>query len=113
VDLAVEAQNAVLKALKPGAIGREVEQKAREVMATKGLEKYFAYVGVHTVGLVEFEPPIFHAASDVQIQADMIVSVDIPCFLTPFGGFRVEDGYHVTKDGPKPLSFTQAGLIQI
>ena len=30
VDLAVEAQNAVLKALKPGAIGREVEQKARK-----------------------------------------------------------------------------------
>ena len=113
VALAVVALDEVLRHLKPGAIGREVEHKAREVMATKGLDPYFAYVGIHTVGLVEFEPPIFHAASDVKIEADMIVSVDIPCFLAPFGGFRVEDGYHVTNDGPKALNFNQAGLIQI
>ncbi|HBG00944.1 MAG TPA: hypothetical protein DDW87_05160, partial [Firmicutes bacterium] len=87
VELGVKAQNEVLKYLKPGAIGREVEQKARDVMATKDLDQYFAYVGIHSVGLVEFEPPIFHATSDVTIQADMVVSVDIPCFLTPWGGF--------------------------
>lgn len=113
VQLGVEAQKEVIRNLRPGALGRDVEQLARNVMATKGLDPYYAYVGVHSVGLIEFEPPIFFSSSDVTLKADMVVSVDIPCFLAPWGGFRVEDGYHITDDGAKPLNFTQAGLIQV
>lgn len=113
VALGVEAQKKVLRHLRPGALGRDVENEARKVMATKGLDPYFAYVGIHSVGVVEFEPPIFFSTSDVTIKENMVVSVDIPCFLAPWGGFRVEDGYHVTADGPKPLNFTRAGLIQV
>lgn len=113
VALGVEAQNEVLKHMRPGALGRDVEHQARRVMATKGLDQYFAYVGIHSVGLIEFEPPIFFSTSEVRLEPDMVVSVDIPCFLAPWGGFRVEDGYHLAEDGPKPLNFTQAGLIRV
>jgi Xaa-Pro aminopeptidase len=42
----------------------------------------------------------------------MIVSVDVPCFLNPWGGFRIENGYRVTKDGAVPLlDSVQRGLI--
>lgn len=38
----------------------------------------------------------------------MVVSVDVPLFFAPWGGFRYEDGYQVTSNGavklnPSPL----------
>ncbi len=55
-----------------------------------------------------FEPPILTSTSDYVIHEDMVVSVDVPLFFAPWGGFRYEDGYQVTSNGavklnPSPL----------
>ncbi len=103
LDTAVKAQEACYKAIKPGIEGREVEKTGRQIVEDAGLGKYFLYSGIHSVGVIEFEPPIFGPGSSAVLKKGMIVSVDIPMFNTPWGGIRVEDGYLVTKTGAERL----------
>ncbi len=101
---ALEAQKQCQEALKPGQVGGEVETVARNVLKKYKLEKYFVYAGIHSVGLAEFEPPILGPESKEVIEPGMIFSIDIPIFLTPWGGLRFEDGFLITEDGNIHLS---------
>lgn len=106
LDAAIAAQQACFAALRPRIEGREVEAIGRKIIEAAGLGSYFLYSGVHSVGVIEFEPPIFGPSSSAKLQTDMIISVDIPLFNTPWGGLRIEDGYRITEDGAERLHQT-------
>ena len=106
VDVACRAQDACSHALRPGIEGREVEAIGRRIVAEANLAKYFVYSGMHSVGVIEFEAPIFGPSSTTRLAPNMIVSVDIPMFNTPWGGLRVEDGYRITETGAERLHST-------
>lgn len=105
-ETACRAQDACFAALRPGIQGRTVEAIGRGVVQKAGLSEYFLYSGVHSVGVIEFEPPIFGPGSDAQFLANMIISVDIPLFDAPWGGLRIEDGYLLTETGAAKLNHT-------
>jgi len=102
-EVAIKAQNEVLKHLKPGIKGKKIDKIAREVCREYHLEKYFAYSGIHSVGYSEFEPPILTSWNEVIIKKNMVLSIDIPLFFVSWGGLRVEDGFQVLKNSNKPL----------
>jgi Xaa-Pro aminopeptidase len=104
LEVAVRAQEACSRALRPGVEGREVEAIGRRIVSGTGLGAHFLYSGVHSVGVVEFEPPIFGPSSPARLREDMIISIDIPIFNAPWGGLRVEDGYLITDGGAERLS---------
>jgi Xaa-Pro aminopeptidase len=106
LDIAVQAQLACFKALRPGIEGREVEAIGRQIVAAGNLGQYFLYSGVHSVGVIEFEPPIFGPSSPATLKKDMVISIDIPMFNTPWGGLRIENGYLITANGAEPLHQT-------
>ncbi|MBN2047237.1 MAG: aminopeptidase P family protein [Anaerolineaceae bacterium] len=106
LEVAVEAQQACGNALRPGIRGSEAEAVGRKIVADAGLGEYFLYSGIHSVGVTEFEPPIFGPSSPAALKEDMIISIDIPMFNTPWGGLRVENGYRITADGAEPLHET-------
>ena len=83
-----------------------VEAIGRKVVAEGHLAEYFLYSGVHSVGVIEFEPPIFGPSSAAHLEEDMVLSIDIPLFNAPWGGLRIEDGYLITADGADPLHQT-------
>ncbi|RLD31698.1 MAG: hypothetical protein DRI73_08305, partial [Bacteroidetes bacterium] len=68
LDIAVKAQEACYKAIKPGVEGREVEKIGRGIVEDAGLGKYFLYSGIHSVGVIEFEPPIFGPGSSAVLE---------------------------------------------
>lgn len=105
-DAAVDAQHAAFQALRPGAPGREAEAAGRRVVGQFGLESYFLYSGVHSVGVIEFEPPIFGPSSPAVLQPGMVISIDIPLFNAPWGGLRIEDGFLITEAGAERLNHT-------
>jgi len=107
LDVAIQAQEACYDALRPGVEGREVEEIGRQIVNDAGLGQYFLYSGVHSVGVIEFEPPIFGPSSPAILKKDMIISVDIPMFNAPWGGLRIENGYLITPTGAEPLHRTQ------
>ena len=104
MDVALEAQQAAGLAMHPGRPGSEVEGAARQIVEAAGLGPLFLYSGVHSVGVVEFEPPIFGPNNHSPLQAGMVLSVDVPLFHAPWGGLRYECGYLVTVDGAEPLA---------
>ena len=106
LDAARRAQDACSALIRPGIEGREVEAAGRRVMEAAGLGSNFLYSGIHSVGLIEFEPPIFGPSSAGTLEEDMVVSVDIPVFNAPWGGLRVEDGFLVTATGAERLDDT-------
>lgn len=104
--VAVQAQEACYQALRPGVEGREVEAIGRRIVEAAGLGPYFLYSGVHSVGAIEFEPPIFGPSSPAHLKPNMIISIDIPLFNAPWGGLRVEDGYLLTGTAAERLHET-------
>jgi len=103
LDTAIRAQRAASQALRPGREGRQVEAVGRGIVADAGLGQYFLYSGLHSVGVIEFEPPIFGPSSPATLKENMVISIDIPMFNTPWGGLRIEDGYAITATGAEPL----------
>jgi Xaa-Pro aminopeptidase len=110
LDVAIRAQQACADALRPGIEGRAVEAIGRKIVADGNLGHYFLYSGVHSVGVIEFEPPIFGPSSPATLKEDMVVSIDIPMFNTPWGGLRIESGYLITADGTEMLHDTPLWL---
>jgi Xaa-Pro dipeptidase len=101
---AAAAQRAGMTAMRPGRPGGEVEGAARGVIESAGLSRYFLYSGVHSIGVVEFEPPIFGPSSRMPLEAGMVLSIDVPLFHAPWGGLRIEHGYLITESGSEPLA---------
>jgi Xaa-Pro aminopeptidase len=106
VEVAARAQEACFKAMRPGIEGRAVEAMGRRIVEDAQLGQYFLYSGVHSVGVIEFEPPIFGPSSPATFEPDMVISVDIPLFDAPWGGLRIEDGFVITTDGAERLHHT-------
>jgi Xaa-Pro aminopeptidase len=111
MEVAVAAQRAAMEAMRPGVPGSAVEGAARQVVEAAGLGEYFLYCGVHSVGVIEFEPPIFGPGNHDPLQADMVLSIDVPLFHAPWGGLRYEDGYLITQTGAEPLDNYPSGVL--
>lgn len=106
VEVAWRAQEACFAALRPGVEGRLVEAQGRKVVEDAGLGQFFLYSGLHSVGVIEFEPPIFGPGSPAVLLPNMVISIDIPLFNTPWGGLRMEDGFLITATGAERLHDT-------
>ncbi len=103
LEVAVRAQVACAALLRPGVEGRAVEAEGRRIVGEAGLGDAFLYSGLHSVGVIEFEPPNFGPSSPAELKPNMVISVDIPMFNTSWGGLRVENGYLITEDGSERL----------
>jgi len=103
LDVAVRAHQACADQLRPGVEGRSVEALGRRIVAEAGLAEAFLYSGLHSVGVIEFEAPIFGPSSPALLQPGMVISIDIPMFNTDWGGLRVESGYLMTQGGCERL----------
>jgi Xaa-Pro aminopeptidase len=112
LDAARRAQDACSALIRPGIEGREVEAAGRRIMEEAGFGDHFLYSGVHSVGVIEFEPPIFGPSAMGVMEEGMVFSVDIPVFNAPWGGLRLEDGFVVTASGAEQLNDTPY-LLQV
>ncbi len=102
VTVGRDAQKRCEEALSVGVRGFDAEQLARRTVAAGNTASSFPYVGIHSIGAVEFEPPIFASHSFETIKPGMALSIDIPMFHAPWGGFRLEDGFQVDETRAQP-----------
>jgi Xaa-Pro aminopeptidase len=110
-EAALEAQSRAIAALRPGAGCAAVDAAARSYLQSRGYAQYCAYGVVHSVGVQEFEPPFFGPSTVDTVESSMVVSVDIPMFFGPWGGFRLEDSFIVRDEGTEALTSIPRGLI--
>jgi Xaa-Pro aminopeptidase len=111
----LRAQQAALAAVRPGAIGREVDAVARNIIRGAGYGSHFGHGLGHGVGLEIHEPPRLNMESETVLEAGMIVTVEPGIYLPRRGGVRIEDLVAVTADGCTVLtqSSTQLRVLSI
>jgi hypothetical protein len=99
VERAVRAAELGLQAaaaqLVVGELGSKAAAALTETVNAAETGATVPYVPVHTIGVVEFEPPIFLTDSEVRICDGMALSIDAPLFHAPWGGLRIEDGFSI------------------
>lgn len=105
IEVALEGQRAGAERLVAGTMGRDAAQAVREILESGGTGADLPYVPVHSVGMIEFEPPIFLSSSEVELQEGMALSIDAALFHGPWGGLRIEDGFAIV-DGRACPRFT-------
>jgi Xaa-Pro aminopeptidase len=95
IEVARRGQRAALEHFVVGREGRDAARAVREIIESGGTGAELPYVPVHSVGLIEFEPPIFLSSSDALIREGMALSIDAALYHGPWGGLRIEDGFAI------------------
>jgi Xaa-Pro aminopeptidase len=85
------AVEAALAAARPGALAREVDQAARDVITDAGYGPNFLHRTGHGLGLDVHEPPYITATSDTMLDEGMVFSIEPGIYLAGRFGLRLEE----------------------
>jgi len=112
MEVGLEAELAVLRAMRTGIPAKEVDRAFRETVRGMGFGDWLLYGPCHGTGLMECEHPWIESNSDWRLEENMVFNVDIfLCGQTL--GLRFEDGVRVTKDGVEELSNFRREVIEL
>lgn len=100
------AQRAGIDALAPRVAASAVDGACRDLFAGAGYGDWYLHGTGHGVGLEIHETPFHSPASEEELAAGNVVTVEPGLYRVGFGGFRVEDLLVVTDTGSRPLTHT-------
>jgi Xaa-Pro aminopeptidase len=103
-DVVLQAQQAGVDAVRPGAGGREVDAAARAVIADAGYGESFGHGLGHGLGLLVHEAPVLRPESEDVLAPGNVVTVEPGIYLSGVAGVRIEDLVVVTEDGVEVLT---------
>lgn len=112
-NVVLQAQENVLKFIKPGEKANKVDSIAREYISKKGYGSYFGHGLGHGVGREIHEAPRLSPMSETILKDGMIVTDEPGIYIPSIGGVRIEDLVLVTKDGCETLSKSPKELIYL
>jgi len=98
------AQLAGMAAVRAGITGKDVDQKARGIIADAGYGSYFGHGLGHGVGLAVHEAPRLSPLANKKLRAGMIVTVEPGIYIPGWGGIRLENMLVVREDGYENLN---------
>ncbi len=104
------AQQAGIAAIRAGAVCRDVDRAAREVIADAGYGDFFGHGLGHGVGLAVHEDPRLGPRSRQKLRNGMIVTIEPGIYLPEWGGIRLENMAVVRRDGCEVLNQDTTGL---
>lgn len=111
-DLVLRAQEAGVRAVKPGVVAKDVDAVARKIIADAGYGAYFGHGLGHGIGLdVHEEIPRLSKHGEVVLAPRMVASVEPGVYLPGRGGIRIEDLVVVTEDGCRILTNSPKQLL--
>ncbi len=94
-----DAQKFVLKNLKAGLTGKEVDSMAREYLLAHGYKDEFCHSLGHGIGVNVHERPYASQRSVEVLRENMVISVEPGVYLEGEGGIRIEDIVVIKNDG--------------
>lgn len=119
-EIARAANDAALKALKPGEIGHKVDSAGRKMIVRNGYPEYKHALG-HVLGRSTHEigpllgprwPDRYGKQVEKPVQKDMIFTIE-PSVTSKLGTCNIEEDVLVTGDGYLQLSKPQQDIIRV
>ena len=101
-DAVREAHTQAVQACNLGVSMKQIEKRAREVIASRGFGEYFPHSLGHGVGLEVHEWPSFK--SEALLKEGMVFTIEPGIYLPSVGGVRLEDTVVATPTGVKSLT---------
>lgn len=98
------ARRAAVRAVRPGAVAKDVDAAARGVIAEAGFGDRFEHGLGHGIGLEVHEAPAIRPNSDAVLRPGMVFTIEPGVYLPGWGGVRIEDDVLVTEDGCEVLT---------
>ncbi|MDE7064782.1 MAG: aminopeptidase P family protein, partial [Desulfovibrionaceae bacterium] len=103
LELVRAAQDAAIKAMRPGMLTAEAYKIARGVFEAAGEAAFFTHGLGHGVGLETHEAPSLGARAAVALKPGMVVTVEPGLYYPQWGGVRWEYMILVEEDGVRAL----------
>lgn len=103
-ETVLAAQRAAMEAVHPGMSFKDLDAKARDLIAGKGYGAYFGHGLGHGVGIDIHEHPAASPRSKHVIQEGMVFTIEPGIYIPEWGGVRIEDTVVVEKNGCRPIT---------
>ncbi len=112
-EAVLEAQQAAIAAVRPGATAAEVDGAARRALRKRKLAQYFTHSTGHGLGLEIHEAPRLAEGQTQQLEPGMVITIEPGAYLPGKWGVRIEDVVVVTPSGCEVLKPTDKELVII
>jgi Xaa-Pro dipeptidase len=103
-DIVLEAQDAAIRAVKPGVPAGEIDKTARDVIERAGYGEAFNHWLGRGEGLDLHERPFIEKGDSMLLEPGMVFSIEPGIYLPGVGGARVEETILVTEQGYEVIS---------
>jgi Xaa-Pro aminopeptidase len=112
-EAVLEAQQAGIAAVRPGATAAEVDGAARRVLRQRKLARYFTHSTGHGLGLEIHEAPRLAAGQTQTLEPGMVITIEPGAYVPGKWGVRIEDVVVVTSSGCAVLTPSDKELVII
>ena len=106
----LRAQQAAIKAVRPGMHGRELDAVARDIIDRAGYGKHFVHALGHGVGRKIHQAPRISPKRSHRLKAGDVITIEPGIYLPGRLGVRIEDMLLVTPRGHRNLTRTPKRL---
>ena len=110
-DTVLQAQKEAIAAVKAGAVCKDIDKVARDLIYGAGYEGCFGHGLGHSVGIEIHENPAFNTRCDTVLKAGTVMTVEPGIYLENKYGVRIEDMVYVTEDGCIDITESERELI--
>jgi Xaa-Pro aminopeptidase len=108
-----QAQEAAVRAVRPGVLAEQVDAAARDLIAAAGYGEFFVHRTGHGIGLEEHEEPFIVAGNIEPLAPGMAFSIEPGIYLPGRHGVRIEDIVVCTEDGVERLNGSPRDLVVV
>ncbi len=106
----LSAQQAAIKAAKPGMICKDIDKIARDIIE-KDYSGCFGHGLGHSVGIDIHESPSFNTTDETVLQSGMVLTVEPGIYIENKFGVRIEDMIVITDNGNIDITESEKELI--
>ncbi|PGY10303.1 Xaa-Pro peptidase family protein [Bacillus sp. AFS031507] len=110
-EIVKQAQEAAVKAVRPGVPLKNIDKAARDIISNAGYGEYFTHRTGHGLGIEVHEEPFVTSNNEQLLEEGMVISIEPGIYLSGNFGVRIEDIVFVTDDGCERLNILTKNFV--